>query len=64
MADNVVQVFCGFADIFFPLVQSIAEGGVLKSPTIVGELPISPLQFCQFLFHILENCYEMHTHLG
>lgn len=36
----VVQVFCSLADLLS--VPSISKGGVLKSPPIVFELPISP----------------------
>lgn len=62
VADNVVQV-CGFADIFFFLVQSIAETQVLKSLAVIGELSISPFNSVNSCFNILKFCCGIRIHL-
>lgn len=60
LVDNVSPVFSipDFVYLFYTLLK-----GVLKSPAIIVNLSISPLNSV-FLLCILNLCFYMHTHLG
>lgn len=49
---------------FQAIVLSVTEGKLLKSPTVIVTLSISPFSSSVFPSHILELCCLMHIDLG